>query len=223
MNKELTQLGTVSGYPAKPTGKGPWPAVIVIQEWWGLDAQTKSIADRFASIGYLAFAPDLYHGELVQLGDGDTAMKLVQKYGATALTDLQNLYDALKKHPDCNGKIGSVGFCYGGRMSLSLGITRPLDAICTFYGGGMQQVFDQLPAIKAPVLGLFGDKDQSIPVGTIEQFDKLLDEVGVEHEVVVYPNSGHAFFRDSDPSVYKPEAAKDAWERVTKFFNKKLN
>jgi len=220
---KLTQLGSVKGHLAKPTGKGPWPALIVIQEWWGLDAQTKSIADRFASIGYLAFAPDLYHGELAQLGDGDTATKLMQKYGATALTDLQSLYDALKKHPDCNGKLGSVGFCYGGRMSLSLGVTRSLDAICTFYGGGMQQVFDQLPAIKAPVLGLFGDKDPSIPVGTVEEFDKLLDKIGVEHEVVVYPNSGHAFFRDSDPSVYKPEAAKDAWKRVTKFFNKNLN
>lgn len=220
---ELTQLGSVKGHLARPNGKGPWPAVIVIQEWWGLDAQTKSIADRFASIGYLAFAPDLYHGELAQLGDGDTAMKLVQKYGATALTDLQSLYDALKKHPDCNGRIGSVGFCFGGRMSLSLGINRSLNAICTFYGGGMQQVFDQLSAIKAPVLGLFGDKDQSIPVGTVEEFDKLLDKIGVEHEVIVYPNSGHAFFRDSDPGVYKPEAAKDAWERVTKFFNKNLN
>lgn len=220
---ELTQLGSVKGHLTRPNGKGPWPAVIVIQEWWGLDAQTKSIADRFASIGYLAFAPDLYHGELAQLGDSDTAMKLVQKYGATALTDLQSLYDALKKHPDCNGRIGSVGFCFGGRMSLSLGINRSLNAICTFYGGGMQQVFDQLSAIKAPVLGLFGDKDQSIPVGTVEEFDKLLDKIGVEHEVIVYPNSGHAFFRDSDPGVYKPEAAKDAWERVTKFFNKNLN
>ena len=217
------EIGSVSGHLARPKGSGPWPTVIVIQEWWGLDAQTESIADRFASLGYLAFAPDLYHGELAQLGDGDTATKLMQKYGATALTDLQSLYDALKKHPDCNGKLGSVGFCYGGRMSLSLGVTRSLDAICTFYGGGMQQVFDQLPAIKAPVLGLFGDKDQSIPVGTVEEFDKLLDKIGVEHEVVVYPNSGHAFFRDSDPSVYKPEAAKDAWKRVTKFFNKNLN
>ncbi len=220
---KLTQLGAVPGYLAKPKDKGPWPAVIVIQEWWGLDAQTESIADRFASIGYLAFAPDLYHGELAQLGDGDTATKLMQKYGPTAPTDLQSLYDALKKHPDCNGKIGSVGFCFGGRMSLSLGITRPLDAICTFYGGGMQQVFDQLPAIKAPVLGLFGDKDQSIPVGTVEEFDKLLDKIGVKHEVIVYPNSGHAFFRDSDPSVYKPEASKDAWERVQKFFKKNLS
>lgn len=220
---ELTQLGSVKGRLAKPTGTGPWPAVIVIQEWWGLDAQTESIAGRVAGLGYLAFAPDLYHGELAKLGDSDKAASLMQKYAPTALADLQSLYDALKKHPDCNGKIGSVGFCFGGRMSLSLGINRPLDAICTFYGGGMQQVFDQLPAIKAPLLGLFGDKDQSIPVGTIEEFDKLLDKIGVEHEVVVYPNSGHAFFRDSDPSVYKPEASKDAWERVTKFFNKNLN
>src|SRR3990172_1981737 len=178
----LSQLGSVKGHLAKPTGKGPWPAVIVIQEWWGLDAQTKSIADRFAHEGYLAFAPDLYHGELAQLGDGDTAMKLVQKYGPDADQDLASMFDALKAHPGCNGKIGSVGFCFGGRMSLALGLTRPLDAVCTFYGGGMQQLFDRLRDLKAPVLGLFGDADQSIPVGTVEQFEKLLDQIGVEHE-----------------------------------------
>ena len=218
-----TELGTISGYLAKPSGASPWPAVIVIQEWWGLDAQTKSIADRFAAIGYLAFAPDLYHGELAKLGDGDTAMKLVQKYAPGAPADLYNLYDALKIHPGCTGKVGSVGFCFGGRMSLALGIGRPLDAICTFYGGGMQQVFDQLGAIKCPVLGLFGDQDVSIPVGTVEEFDRLLGQLGLEHEVIVYPNSGHAFFRDSDPQVYKPVASKDAWERVTKFFKKNLS
>ncbi|MBK8417272.1 dienelactone hydrolase family protein [Candidatus Villigracilis saccharophilus] len=220
----LIQLGSVNGYIATPNGNGPWPAVIVIQEWWGLDAQTKSIADRFAQEGYLAFAPDLYHGELAQLGDGDTAMKLVQKYGPNAYLDLQSLFDALMSHPDCNGKIGSVGFCFGGRMSLTLGISRPLNAICTFYGGGMQTIFDLLRTnLKAPVLGLFGDADVSIPAGTVEEFDKLLDEVGVEHEVIMYPNSGHAFFRDSDPQVYIPDASKDAWERVNKFFHKHLN
>ena len=220
----LIQLGSVNGYIATPNGNGPWPAVIVIQEWWGLDAQTKSIADRFAQEGYLAFAPDLYHGELAQLGDGDTAMKLVQKYGPNAYLDLQSMFDALTSHPDSNGKIGSVGFCFGGRMSLTLGISRPLNAICTFYGGGMQTIFDQLRTnLKAPVLGLFGDADVSIPAGTVEEFDKLLDEVGMEHEVIMYPNSGHAFFRDSDPQVYIPEASKDAWERVKKFFHKHLN
>src|SRR3990170_3046692 len=98
----MTQLGSLSGYLAKPSGAGPWPGLIVIQEWWGLDAQTKSIADRFAREGYLAFAPDLYHGELAQLGDGDKATMLVQKYGPNAYKDLESLYDALKSHPDCN-------------------------------------------------------------------------------------------------------------------------
>lgn len=218
----MTTLNSVPGYLAKPSTPGPWPALLVIQEWWGLDAQTQSIADRFAAEGYLAFAPDVYHGELAALDDGDKAMALVQKYGATATDDLVKAFEALQVNPECSGKIGSVGFCFGGRMSLSLGIRRPLNAVCTFYGGGMQNIFDQMSGLHAPVLGLFGDKDESIPVGTIEQFDKLLDKLGLEHEVIVYPNSGHAFFRDSDASVYKPEASKDAWERVKKFFGKHL-
>jgi carboxymethylenebutenolidase len=215
-------MGSISGYLSKPSGTAPWPGLIVIQEWWGLDRQTESIADRFAGIGYLAFAPDLYHGELAKLGDGKKAAALVQKYSPASPGDLQKVFDALKISPECTGKIGSVVFCFGGRMSLALGISRPLDAICTFYGGGMQQLFDQLGSLKSPVLGLFGDKDLSIPVGTVEQFDQLLGRIGVHHEVIVYPGSGHAFFRDSDPNVYKPEAARDAWRCVTKFFKDNL-
>ncbi len=217
------KLGAVSGYMVKPSGTGPWPAVIVIQEWWGLDEQTRSIADRVSGLGYLAFAPDLFRGESAKLGDSERATALVQKYRAGAVIDLQGTYDALKSDPDCNGKIASLGFCFGGHMSLGLGLARPLTAVCMFYGGGMQQLFDQLGKLKSPVLGLFGDKDQSIPVGTVEQFDKLLDGVGVKHEIVVYPNSGHAFFRDRDPNTYKPEAAKDAWQRVTKFLAQNLS
>lgn len=221
---KLMQFGNVQGYLAKPKGEGIFPTVIVIQEWWGMDNQTRSIANRFAMEGYLAFAPDLYHGELAALGDSQKAMSLVQKYAPTAASDLESVYDELKNDKYSNGKVGSVGFCFGGRMSLTLSTTRPLDAVCTFYGGNMQTVFDKLRTnLKAPVLGLFGDADQSIPAGTVEEFDKLLDEVGVEHEVIMYPNSGHAFFRDSDPNVYKPEAAQDAWERVKKFFAKNLN
>lgn len=220
--EERISVGSTPGYLARPSGAGPWPSIIVIHEWWGLDKQTESIADRFANLGYLAFAPDLFHGHLARLGDSDTASTLVQKYGPGAPAELQQVFDALTSHPDSSGKIGSVGFCFGGRMSLALALRRPVDAVCMFYGGGMQQLFDQLDRLKAPLLGLFGDKDQSIPVGTVEQFDKLLDQVGVEHEIIVYPNSGHAFFRDRDPSVFKPEAAQDAWERVTKFFSEHL-
>ncbi len=215
---QLTKIDSVPGYLAKPSVNGPWPAVIVIQEWWGLDVQTKSIADRFAGAGYYSFAPDLFHGEFAKLGDHEKATELVAKYGAASPDLLAKVFDELKKDPDCNGKIGCVGFCFGGRMSLALGIARPVNVICTFYGGGMQQLFDRLGSIKSPVLGLYGDQDVSIPAGTIEQFDKLLDQIGVQHEVVVYPNSGHAFFRDIDPKSYRPEAAKDAWIRVIKFF-----
>jgi len=219
-----TQLGSVPGYLARPQTEGPWPAVIVIQEWWGLDAQTRSIADRFAALGYLSFAPDLYHGELAALGDSDKATVLVQKFGGSAPEELGRAYDALKASPDGTGKVGVVGFCFGGRMALMLGLRRPLAAVCTFYGGGMQQVFGQMGNFQAlAVLGLFGDKDISIPVGTVEEFDRLLDKLQVEHEVVIYPNSGHAFFRDTDPSSYRPEAARDAWERVTRFFARYLN
>jgi carboxymethylenebutenolidase len=212
------QFGSINGYLSIPSDDAPWPGLIVIHEWWGLDPQTKSIADRFAAGGYVAFAPDLYHGELARLGDGQSAAALAQKYAPGAPSGLETVYDAFKRLPDCTGRIGSVGFCFGGRMSLELGISRPLDAVCTFYGGSMQQLFDRLGSLKSPVLGLFGDKDVSIPVGTIEQFDLLLDQIGVTHEVIVYPDSGHAFFRDSDPCVYKPEASRDAWIRVTKFF-----
>ncbi len=218
------QVGSVEGYLGRPAGIGPWPTVIVIQEWWGLDNQTESIVDRFSGLPepYFAFAPDLYHGEMALLGDNAKATALSQKYGPTAPQDLFQAFDALKSHEDCNGKIGSCGFCFGGQMSLVLGVNRPVDALVTFYGGGMQKVFDKLGNLKAPVLGLYGDQDKSIPPGTVQEFDKILTKQGTPHEIVVYPNSGHAFFRDHDPNTYRPEAAKDAWERVQRFFARYL-
>jgi carboxymethylenebutenolidase len=190
----------------------------VIQEWWGLDAQTRSIADRFSALGYLAFAPDLYHGEFAALGDSQAATALLARYGPGAPDELAAVFDGLSQHPLCDARVGSIGFCFGGRMSLALGVRRPVQAVCTFYGGQMQQLFDQLHRLGAPVLGLFGDRDQSIPQGTIKEFDERLDRIGLEHEIVVYADSGHAFFRDTDPGVYRPEAARDAWERTISFF-----
>jgi carboxymethylenebutenolidase len=219
---ERTILGGVPGFLAKPAGQGPWPALLVIQEWWGLDAQTESIARRFADEGYLAFAPDLYHGDLAALGDHDAAMANMKKHGAQAPADLEAVFDALKASPDAAGPIGSVGFCFGGRMSLALGLRRPLDAVCTFYGGQMQTLFDKMDQWHIPVQGFFGDADPSIPQGTIEEFRAILARQGVDHEVIVYPASGHAFFRDSDPAVYKPGPSKDAWQKTLTFFGKYL-
>jgi carboxymethylenebutenolidase len=214
---QMKEVGGVPGYWAPATGKGP--ALIVIQEWWGLDAQTKSIADRFAAEGYDCFAPDFFRGEAATLGDGQTAMAITQKHASHTESDVVAVFDALKA---AGGKVGSVGFCFGGRVSLALGVQRKPDAVVTFYGGGMQTLFDRMGNFHSPLLGFFGDKDVSIPAGTIDEFKTLLDRQGVEHEVFVYPNSGHAFFRDSDPHVYKPEAAKDAWTRSKAFFARHL-
>lgn len=219
---DLVHIGPVEGHLAKPSETGRWPALLVIHEWWGLDSQTKSIADRFSGLGYLAFAPDLYRGELAGPSDSKAAAALLATYGPDAPDLLATVFDTLGQHHLCDGRVGSVGFCFGGRMSLALGLQRPLRAVCTFYGGQMQQLFDQLHLLRAPVLGLFGDRDQSIPLVTIQEFDALLDRLGLEHEIVVYPDSGHAFFRDTDPSVYKPDAARDAWERTSRFFNRHI-
>jgi carboxymethylenebutenolidase len=213
---------SLTGYFAKPPGAGPWPAILVIQEWWGLDAQTRSIADRLAAVGYFAFAPDLYHGELAPLGDSERASALVQKYGPAAPGELVEAFDTLKTHPDSDGRLASIGFCFGGRMALALALHRPLNAVCTYYGGGMHALFPELHRLRSPVLGLFGDEDQSIPADAVERFDELLDQAGVEHEVIVYPQAGHAFFRDTDPRVYVPAAAQDAWRRTTEFLSRHL-
>ncbi|MGE5251392.1 MAG: dienelactone hydrolase family protein [Bacteroidota bacterium] len=220
----LTELVSIPGYLSRPQGNGLWPGVIVIHEWWGLGDQIRSVADRLAAAQYLAFAPDLYRGELAPLGDSDKATVLVQKYGPGAPDELAQVFDALKSHPNCSGKVGIVGFCFGGRMALMLGLARPVDAVVTFYGGGMQQIFSRMGSFQAPaVLGFFGDQDISIPAGTIAEFERLLKGIDVEHEVITYPNSGHAFFRDTDPASYRPEAASDAWERLLRFFGQHLS
>lgn len=216
-----TSIGGISGHLAVPTGGGPFPTLLVVQEWWGLDQQTRAIADRFASQGYLAFAPDLYHGELAELGDNEAAMRLTHRYAPKAPAAMAAAFDGLRARTDVS-RIGSIGFCFGGRMSLALGLQRSLDAVATFYGGQMNLLFDQMDDWKTPTIGFFGDADPSIPVEAIDGFRAILDRSGVDHAVTVYPNSGHAFFRDDDPSVYRPEAALDAWRQTLDFFAKHL-
>jgi carboxymethylenebutenolidase len=215
-------LGGVPGYLAVPEGEGPWPGLIVVQEWWGLDAQIESIAARFAAEGYLAFSPDIFRGDLAALGDHKAALSFTRKHASHTGTDMVAVYDALKLHGSSSGRVGSVGFCFGGRASLALGLERPVDAVCTFCGGGMQTLFDRMDSFYSPVLGFFGDEDVSIPQGTIDEFRVILKRLGVENEVIVYPQSGHAFFRDSDPEAYRPHAAQDAWNKAKSFFEDHL-
>jgi carboxymethylenebutenolidase len=219
---DTMRLGSISGYLGQPGFDAPRPGLIVIHEWWGLDPQTCSIADRLSSLGYLTFAPDLFGGKLAPLGDSASASGLVKQYGPDGPSTLERAFDGLLKHPACTGQIGAVGFCFGGRMALELGLRRPLAGVCTFYGGGMQALFDQLHGLHSPVLGLYGDGDVSIPQDAIHEFDRILHEQRLEHEIVIYPEAGHAFFRDSDPSCFRPNAAKDAWSRLVSFLSRHM-
>jgi carboxymethylenebutenolidase len=215
-------FGPLSGHLARPAAARA-PGLIVIHEWLGLDAGTRRMADRFAEAGYLAFAPDLYHGELAPVGDVERCRALTAKYGPGAPAEIAQAVAAQRADPACTGRVGAVGFCFGGRMALATAIETPLDAVSTFYGGGMQVLFDRLPALRSPVLGLFGEDDGSIPVGTIEEFKRRLADLGLEHQVIVYPNAAHAFMREGDPRAYRPEAAADAWQKAIAFFGQHLH
>lgn len=209
---------TLRAYETMPKGSGPFPALVAVQEWWGLNQNIVNIADRLTSDGYLVLAPDLYEGSVAD--DSAEAQRLNGLYAASAPAKCMAAYDALFARDDVR-KIGCIGWCMGGRMALHLAVNQPaLDAAVIFYGRP-EQYFGQIADIECPVLGLFGEKDESIPVARVEQLRQELEAAGVPHEIVVYPGADHAFFNESH-HTYHPEAAADAWERTLRFLSKYL-
>jgi carboxymethylenebutenolidase len=210
-----------NGYLVEPAGKGPFPAVVVIMEWWGLNDQIKGVADRLATAGYAALVPDLYYGQVT--ADPEKAHELMRGLDPkVALTDLGSAMDYLRSLPEVGkSKIGSLGFCMGGGLSLQLALNRPdLSGAVMFYG---QPDTDPVALDKAacPVLGNFGAEDQGIPAAKIQEMAKQLNEVGEGADVKIYPGAGHAFFNETRPS-YNAAAAADAWTRTLTFFKARL-
>jgi carboxymethylenebutenolidase len=209
------------GYLARPQGDEAKPAIVVIQEWWGLNDHIKDVANRFAGEGFVALAPDLYHG--VVATEPDEARKLVMELDmAQAVKEIQRGIDFLQEQSYVVGpKVGVVGFCMGGGLALQTALAEAdLGAAVAFYGRPLAP--DQAGQVKAPVLGLYGAEDQGIPVADVEAMDTALKEAGVESEVQVYEGAGHAFFNDTAPS-YNADAAKDAWPRTLDWFRKHLS
>ena len=210
-----------NGYLVEPKGKGPFPAVIVIMEWWGLNDQIKGVADRLAKAGYVALVPDLYYGQVT--ADPEKAHELMRGLDQKeAITDLGSAMDYLRSLPEVGkSKIGSLGFCMGGGLSLQLALSQPdLSGAVMFYGQPDTDP-DDLDKAACPVLGLFGAEDQGIPAAKIQEMAKGLNEVGEGATVKIYPGAGHAFFNETRPS-YNAQAAADAWEKTLTFFNATL-
>jgi carboxymethylenebutenolidase len=211
----------LDAFVAWPADRSAAPAVIVIHEWWGLNDNVETMARMLAHEGYAALAVDLYGGEAA--GDPEGARALMQKVMDDPAPAKDNLRQA---HAYLTGTLGAprtgvIGWCFGGGWSLQTALLLPeLDAAVMYYG---RVVTDQeeLRALRAPLLGLFGAEDQGIPVDGVRAMEAALGELGKDATVVVYPGAGHAFANPSG-TRYQPEAAKDAWARTTAFFAEHL-
>jgi len=207
----------VSGYLAQPPGlKGP--GVIVIQEWWGLVPHIKSIADRFAQAGFLALAPDLYHGKSAK--SPNEAEKLMMALNIDrAEKDLATAVSYINEHTgNSTGKTGVVGFCMGGALSLYAACKNPEVAASVVFYGGHPKVKPDLPSLKAPVLGIYAQNDGFVTPAVVNDLEQKLKRLRKSFEVHIYPDTEHAFFNDERQEVYNKSAAEDAWKRTIEFF-----
>jgi len=207
---------TCQGYFAAPSGKGP--AVVVIQEWWGLVPHIEDLVERFAGEGFVALAPDLFHGKTTK--SPDEAGKLLMEMDAErALQDISGAGAYLMQRPECSSKTyGVVGFCMGGALAKYTATKdKKVGAAVSFYGGFKKVDYDW-ENMSGAILLIAGELDRGVPAkGERELADKL-QSLGKKAEVQTYPNADHAFFNDTRPEVYNKEASEDAWRRTLAFF-----
>lgn len=213
--------GTTSGYLAVPPhGKGP--GVIVIQEWWGLVPHIKDVCDRLAAEGFVALAPDLYHGKSTTSPDEAGKMMMALQIDE-AEKDLRGATSFLLEHEaTTTGKVGTVGYCMGGALSLYTATKNSQVGACVIFYGGHPNVKPDLPNLQAPVLGLYAGRDGFVTPELVHQLEDQLKKLGKTAEMHIYPDVDHGFFNDTRPTVYDEAAAKDAWCRVLEFFRQHL-
>jgi carboxymethylenebutenolidase len=221
MIEYASDAGVTPGYLAQPEREGQYPGLIAIQEWWGLVPHIKDVAERFAKQGFIALAPDLYHGQ--SAAEPDEARKLAMELDrqravkeiVAAISYLQGLPQVSPK------KIGVVGWCMGGSLTIATAAASPqVGAAVAFYG--MPADLNIVADIRGPLLGLYGEHDHSIPPERVHQFQAALEKADVVHEVHIYPGAEHAFFNDTRPQIYNPDAAQDAWERTLDWLRRYL-
>ncbi|HEY1587474.1 MAG TPA: dienelactone hydrolase family protein [Polyangia bacterium] len=237
---KLTVDGTeMPTFVAYPESSGPRPAVLVFQEIFGVSAHIKDVASRIAGEGYVAIAPDYHHrawkpGTVLDYNDEGMkrGMEVIPKLTLEGLlADIDACIAYLKTRKEANtAKLGAIGFCIGGHVAYLAAATRPIAATASFYGGGIatfgpgggKKTIERTGDIKGKILCFFGKEDPMISQDQVAAIKKALEENKVRHEVVVYDNASHAFFRDVDPRMYREHAAKDAWERTKRLFKEEL-
>ncbi len=212
--------GTMRGYMAHPAGSGKWPGVVVYHENRGLNPYIEDIARRLAVENFVAFAPDALAPVGGYPGDEEKAVQLFGQLDRKKMTeDLIAAAGFLKSRPECTGKIGAVGFCYGGDIANLLATRMPdLGAAVPFYG--IQPSAADTAKIKAPMLLHYAAQDQRVDAGW-PAFESALKAHGVRYQMFTYPGTNHGFHNDTTPR-YDEAAAKLAWSRTIAFFNENL-
>lgn len=209
------------GFYAEPTREGAYPGVVMIHEWWGLNDNIRAMAKALAAQGYRVLAVDLYGGKVAKTAEE------AQKYVATSRDNQAGNIDNIKAavnylRKQGAGKVGVLGWCFGGGQALQLSISgTPLDASVIYYGTPLVTDKNELANISWPVLGIFGDKDTAIPVNTIKEFEGSLITNDIKNEIEIYPGVGHAFANPTGPN-YAPEQTIDAWKKTLKFLENNL-
>ena len=212
-----------SGLLVTPEGKGPFPAIVVIQEWWGLNDWVKDETRALAKEGYVALAVDLYRGKVATQQE-DAHQLMMGLAPDRAIRDLKGAYSFLQARADVRkDRIGSIGWCMGGRYSLALATEEPTLAAVVAYYGAPPTDLDAIGRIRAPVLGNYGGDDKGPSPEQVRLFEDLLKKAGKPVDIKIYPGAGHAFANVNNPwGGYRKEAAEDARTRTKAFLAKYL-
>jgi carboxymethylenebutenolidase len=213
---------TVQGVLYKPSDKGPFPAIIVIHEWWGLNDWVKDQASKLADQGYVTLAIDLYRGKVAKTPDeAHEIMRGVPE--DRAKRDLHAAFEFLAAQPNVKkDRIGAIGWCMGGGYSLDVALQEPTLAADVINYGHLATDTDALKKINAPILGLFGAQDRGITPDDVHKFEVSMKQLGKKIDVKIYDDAGHAFENPNNKDGYRAADADDAWDRTIDFLTATL-
>jgi carboxymethylenebutenolidase len=224
-----TADGPMHAYLAMPDGAGPYRAIVVLQEAFGVNHYLRSVTERLADAGYVALAPELLHrsGTHVEVPYDDTgqAAPIFEKIdNATIEEDVGAAIAALRARPEVDPKrIGAVGFCIGGFAAILAGLTTAVAAIVAFYPGTLvrahprlrlEPLVERMPRLHAATLCIFGERDHAISADDVGVVRAALAKSPSRHEVVVYPNAAHGFHTEDRTGAYEPVTAEQAWHKT---------
>ena len=208
---------TVQAILYTPEGKGPFPGIIVIHEYWGLNEWVKEQASKLSDQGYTALAIDLYRGKVATTPD--MAHELMRGVPEDrAKRDLHAAYEFLKSQKNVKAdRIASIGWCMGGGYSLDVALQEPTLTAAVIHYGHLATDPEALKKINAAILGIFGGQDRGIPPADVRKFEQTMKQLGKKIDIVIYPDAGHAFENPNNTTGYRAADAADAWKRTTDF------